>query len=106
MKCNTVGCEFFTNDKFCSVCARNVMIAKSPEPPMTEDTSHHKSKRCNAVGCGKKVKVCIDCKCGGVFCDEHRLSFAHNCPVDYNRLAKIKLSETNVRVEFNKLEKI
>lgn len=111
-KCQKSGCEFFTTAKYCSVCAKELSNGTSfCSETETESTpvakEEPKKTRCEMVGCKRKLNMMgVECKCGHVYCSDHRLSFAHNCSVDYNKLAKTKLATDNIRIEFCKITKI
>ena len=63
-----------------------------------------KKLRCNF--CNKKLKMIhYDCKCGGKFCEKHRLIQMHNCK-NYNEYIKEKkdiLKLNNPKIELKKL---
>ncbi len=71
---------------------------------------HKKSKkRCNFVGCKKKLKLTdMDCGCGFVFCSKHRLPENHQCLQDLKEKGKKKYNETVILGggEIKKIEKI
>ncbi len=58
----------------------------------SEPTEKKKITRCQAECCRRKLGVVVfDCRCGKVFCGEHRLSENHNCNFDYRALHKKEL---------------
>ena len=64
-------------------------------------------KRCNHPDCSKKLKLTdVECRCGYIFCMEHRYAEAHCCPVDYKKIGKEQLSSANPLVDFAKVQKI
>jgi len=55
--------------------------------------------------CKKKIGLtAIQCRCGFKFCDKHRYSDQHNCPVDYKTLGKKQLEEKNPKIIGAKLQ--
>ena len=108
MSCKTSDCTFFGNP-YCSKCTLNIKIAKSDEPieEKPKELSKKHPKHCQMVGCKRKLGlVSFDCRCSRKFCDEHRLSSVHNCEFDYKNKQKIRLGQENVKIEFQKIEKI
>jgi len=71
----------------------------------TSITSIKTHIRCGC--CRKKVSlVQFPCKCGGVYCAEHRLGTTHDCTYDY-RTENIKHLSTNlVKLEGLKVDQI
>ena len=54
-----------------------------------------KKNRCQFDCCKRKLGIIpFDCRCGKVFCGEHRLSENHNCAFDYRALQKKELLKT------------
>ena len=52
------------------------------EATLPEETKKHKKskKRCNFIGCKKKLKLSdLECNCGFRFCSKHRLPELHLC---------------------------
>lgn len=57
--------------------------------------------------CRKKVGLTgFKCKCGFVFCGQHRYAEAHNCAFDYKSTERAKLAENNPVVQAAKIQKI
>jgi len=57
--------------------------------------------------CRKKVGLLgFSCRCGGMFCSNHRHSNDHNCTFDYKTYNKEILAEKNVKCIGDKLDKI
>ncbi len=46
------------------------------------------------------------CKCGGLFCGQHRYAEAHACPFDYKGAHAAKLAVNNPVVQASKIQKI
>ena len=62
--------------------------------------------RCGA--CKKKVGVTagFECRCGTVFCAEHRYPDAHGCTYDFKSADRAVLSKNNPRLEGVKMERL
>lgn len=57
--------------------------------------------------CRKKVGLTgFKCKCGDVFCGQHRYAEAHNCNFDYKSMDRQKLAANNPVVQASKIQKI
>lgn len=63
------------------------------------------STRCNK--CRKKVGLTgFKCKCGLLFCGQHRYAEAHDCGFDYKTSQREKLAAANPLVQAAKVERI
>lgn len=63
------------------------------------------STRCNK--CRKKVGLTgFKCKCGLLFCGQHRYAEAHDCGFDYKTTQREKLAAANPLVQAAKVERI
>lgn len=63
--------------------------------------------RGRCFSCRKKVGLTgFECKCGYVFCGEHRYSDKHDCDFDYRENAREQLKKANPVIVAEKLEKI
>ncbi|AYV81207.1 MAG: putative zinc finger A20 and AN1 domain-containing stress-associated protein 8 [Harvfovirus sp.] len=59
--------------------------------------------RCNS--CNKKLSMnFFDCKCGKMYCSEHRYPDVHSCPIDYKKLGRELLEKNNPVVSADKLK--
>lgn len=57
--------------------------------------------------CRKKVGLTgFKCKCGMLFCGQHRYAEAHNCSFDYKSAEREKLAANNPLVQASKVERI
>lgn len=91
-------------------------INKTPGSPMAPNTPvseagsspgrmTRKRPRCGV--CKKKIGLTgFDCRCGGMFCPNHRYTDQHNCSYDYRTEERAKLRKDNPVVEHEKIEKI
>ena len=52
----------------------------------------HQNNKCSHIGCNKKIKITdLECKCGKIFCNLHRLPETHSCNFNYkDELRKIQ----------------
>lgn len=64
------------------------------------------SNRCQQ--CRKKVGLAagFKCRCGLLFCGQHRYAEAHNCTFDYKTAEREKLAANNPLVQASKVERI
>lgn len=59
-------------------------------------------KKCHK--CEKKLSInFFDCKCGLIFCAEHRYPYIHLCSFDHKKEAFDRLKITNPHVESDKM---
>ncbi|EME31537.1 AN1-type zinc finger protein 5 [Galdieria sulphuraria] len=74
----------------------------------TEQGEHTEQKPKNRCQwCNKKVGLTgFSCRCGYVFCSEHRYSDKHNCNFDFKSQNKEILSKANPQVVASKINKI
>jgi len=66
-----------------------------------------KRTRCVLESCKRKVGLTgFDCRCGGLYCWEHRYSDKHNCQFDYKELGQDQIRKNNPIVIGEKIQKI
>lgn len=59
------------------------------------------------LACRKRVGlVGFKCRCGNVFCSQHRYSDQHDCSFDYKAAARDAIAKANPLVKADKVEKI
>lgn len=79
--------------------------AASPAPTTTPESSSKTSTRCQQ--CRKKVGLTgFKCKCGMLFCGQHRYAESHSCTFDYKTAEREKLAANNPLVQASKVERI
>ena len=77
--------------------------ATSLEPASAD--SKKKRNRCEM--CKKKVGLTgFDCRCGGLFCAEHRYSDKHDCQFDYKEFGQDQIRKANPVVVGEKIKKL
>jgi hypothetical protein len=66
-----------------------------------------KRSRCVLESCKRKVGLTgFDCRCGGLYCWEHRYSDKHDCQFDYKELGQDQIRKNNPIVVGEKIQKI
>lgn len=56
--------------------------------------------------CKKKITFYIECRCGKIFCNNHRLPIDHNCIVNVQYLHMREIEKNNPKITKDKFEKI
>ncbi|KAF3776024.1 Zinc finger A20 and AN1 domain-containing stress-associated protein 5 [Nymphaea thermarum] len=76
---------------------------KRPEPPV--DEAARRPNRC--FGCRKRVGLTgFRCRCGELFCGEHRYSDRHECKFDYKAAGREEIARANPVVRAAKIIRI
>jgi hypothetical protein len=72
----------------------------------TKSVSNTNRSKCTK--CKKKLSLAgtITCKCGNVFCMEHRYSFTHECTYDHTKEQQERLAKENPVVISEKVARI
>lgn len=66
---------------------------------------NNKKKKCNMKGCKRKLGLdFFQCKCNGIYCTHHRLSFDHNCTFNHKKHHQDKLKLENTICKADKLK--
>ncbi|XP_075095064.1 zinc finger A20 and AN1 domain-containing stress-associated protein 5 [Nicotiana tabacum] len=92
-------------------------LVSQPQPekkPAGEDNNRRSMKRlreeanrCSGIGCRRKVGLIgFRCRCGEVFCYEHRYSDRHSCSYDYKAAGREAIARENPVVRAAKLVKV
>tara|TARA_B100001094_G_scaffold331819_1_gene401502 strand:+ start:91 stop:342 length:252 start_codon:yes stop_codon:yes gene_type:complete len=83
------------------------MESKNIENKKIEKKSKSKTKRCNHKDCRKKISIIdIPCKCGLIFCINHKFFSNHNCTYDYKENHKQNLIKCNPKIINKSIEVI
>uniref|UniRef100_A0A1I8AQT2 AN1-type domain-containing protein n=1 Tax=Steinernema glaseri TaxID=37863 RepID=A0A1I8AQT2_9BILA len=81
------------------------LVPKEVPQPEAPPAAPPKKNRCGA--CSKRVGLtAFSCRCGGVFCAQHRYEQAHDCGFDYKATERSQLSQSNPVVQADKIAKI
>jgi len=84
-----------------SAAAASTSLGDSP------NADKKKRSRCSLESCKRKVGLTgFDCRCGGLFCWEHRYSDKHDCQFDYKELGQDQIRKNNPIVVGEKIQKI
>lgn len=63
--------------------------------------------RIRCAVCLKKITLTyIECKCGGLFCGNHRYADEHNCTYDHFKNHQDAIRKKHIVIKKNKIEKI
>ena len=82
------------------------MIYNDKKTSGKEKKKKEKKKKC--FHCNKRLKL-LDinlCKCGKIFCMNHRLCHTHNCPLIKSDNHKKEIEKNNPKIQNDKVEKI
>jgi hypothetical protein len=64
-----------------------------------------KPNRCNE--CKKRVGLTgFQCRCGGLFCSEHRYDSAHSCTFDYKTMEREEIAKNNPKIVSEKIKRL
>ncbi|KAK0413966.1 hypothetical protein QR680_007084 [Steinernema hermaphroditum] len=75
-----------------------VTVSSGPSPPK-------KTNRCTS--CNKRVGLLgFSCRCGGLFCSQHRYEKEHDCGFDYKSLEREWIAKANPVVQADKIQHI
>ncbi|KAL3620416.1 hypothetical protein CASFOL_035328 [Castilleja foliolosa] len=96
-------------------CQRRISSAGSPEIPDLESQAEksrsmkraREATRCSGSDCRKRVGLMgFRCRCGDLFCSEHRYSDRHDCSYDYKAAGRETIARENPVVRAAKLVKV
>ncbi|XP_057956294.1 zinc finger A20 and AN1 domain-containing stress-associated protein 5-like [Malania oleifera] len=81
----------------------------SPEmsqcPPTGREESRREVNRCS--GCNRRIGLMgFRCRCGNLFCSEHRYSDRHDCGFDYKAAGRAAIARDNPVVRPAKILKV
>lgn len=79
----------------------------TPTAMVQADLPSKKKGRCGREECKKRLGLTsVECRCGTVYCAEHRYTEKHNCTFDYKAAARDAIAKANTRVASEKLQKL
>lgn len=85
-----------------SSCA---LISESAAASVDAAVPAKKANRCQM--CKKRVGLTgFTCRCGGLYCGEHRYDQAHNCSFDYKTMEREEIRKNNPVVVSDKIQRI
>ena len=88
----------------CGQRSREAEVTKAPRA-LGEPAVKPSRKRC--LVCRKKVGLTgFSCKCGKLFCGEHRYAEAHACEFDHKACERRKIAQDNPVVVASKLDRL
>lgn len=83
------------------------VISDSPASPAEAAAPAEPKTSTRCQKCRKKVGLTgFKCKCGLLFCGQHRYAEAHDCGFDYKTTQREKLAAANPVVQAAKVERI
>lgn len=75
------------------------------QPQTTSSEAKRAVNRCS--GCRKRVGLTgFRCRCGDLFCSEHRYSDRHDCSYDYKAAGRVSIARENPIVKAAKIVKL
>ncbi|CAI4224249.1 unnamed protein product [Auanema sp. JU1783] len=88
-----------TESEACSKPTESPVVASDAPAPVK------KANRC--LMCKKKVGLTgFTCRCGGLYCGDHRYDKAHNCSFDYKTMEREEIRKNNPVVVSDKIQRI
>ncbi|KAL8489787.1 hypothetical protein ACS0TY_025110 [Phlomoides rotata] len=86
---------------------RTVTSPKKPDLACSGSKRPREASRCSGSGCRKVIGFMgFRCRCGDVFCGEHRYSDRHDCSYDYKAAGREAIARENPVVRAAKLVKV
>lgn len=106
---STEGADLKTS----GACDPRAQSASSPREEGADPVPRRDSKRarevtrCSGSGCRKRIGLMgFQCRCGDVFCPEHRYSDRHDCSYDYKTAGREAIARENPVIRAAKLLKV
>ncbi|EPB68658.1 AN1-like Zinc finger [Ancylostoma ceylanicum] len=83
----------------------STVIAESTAVSVEAPVPVKKANRCQV--CKKRVGLTgFTCRCGGLYCGDHRYDQAHNCSFDYKTMEREEIRKNNPVVVSDKIQRI
>ncbi|CAJ0960631.1 unnamed protein product, partial [Mesorhabditis belari] len=80
-------------------------VSEASDSPTVSSAPVKKANRCHQ--CNKRVGLTgFSCRCGGLYCSEHRYDNAHGCTFDYKTMEREELRKNNPVVVSEKIQRI
>ncbi|XP_060202699.1 putative zinc finger A20 and AN1 domain-containing stress-associated protein 8 [Lycium barbarum] len=115
------GCGIYgapRNHNLCSQCYKAFLKEKAPKDALTlsekissltikteKDDSTIKTKTQRCMVCRKRVGLIgFSCKCGEIFCRNHRYPEEHACTFNFKSIGRVILAKENPLCKADKLE--
>ncbi|KAL0435441.1 UNVERIFIED_CONTAM: Zinc finger A20 and AN1 domain-containing stress-associated protein 5 [Sesamum radiatum] len=105
-----------SDPKHLGACDPRISSAASPDKPDLVAPMENRGgslkrprevTRCSGSGCRKRIGLMgFRCRCGDVFCSEHRYSDRHDCSYDYKAAGREAIARENPVVRAAKLLKV
>ena len=82
-------------------------MATGPDPVTTSGQRPPQKHKNRCFTCNKKIGLTgFTCRCGYIFCSEHRYSDKHECTFDYKLAGREGIAKANPKVVASKINKI
>ncbi|GIY74395.1 zinc finger A20 and AN1 domain-containing stress-associated protein 6 [Caerostris extrusa] len=87
-------------------CSEKKMASSSTSQlKIKSDVARHTKRKCFV--CNKKLGLtAITCRCGGLYCSQHRYDKEHNCTFDYRSLGAEEIRKNNPLIVAEKIPKL
>uniref|UniRef100_A0A1I7T8C4 AN1-type domain-containing protein n=1 Tax=Caenorhabditis tropicalis TaxID=1561998 RepID=A0A1I7T8C4_9PELO len=81
-----------------STAPTTIVVTDAPAPVKKANRCHMCKKRVGLTG--------FSCRCGGLYCGDHRYDQAHNCQFDYKTMERETIRKNNPVVVSDKVQRI
>ena len=94
-------------DEFSKLAILNKPAIQIDTEKLADGLPNLNKKRMRCEHCNKRLNITniYNCRCGRIFCSQHRYSEVHNCKFDYKTEGRKLLEQQNPLVTASKLEK-
>ncbi|XP_073270659.1 zinc finger A20 and AN1 domain-containing stress-associated protein 5-like [Primulina huaijiensis] len=92
----------------CDLRASSGLTPESPDPMEKRVLKRPREvNRCSGSGCRKRIGLMgFRCRCGEMFCSEHRYSDRHDCSYDYKAAGREAIARENPVIRAAKILKV